>query len=280
MTSVKHSIIGLPRSGKTTFLAALWHLLNASEVDSKFVLDKLVGDTTHLNTIVEYWRKCEVVPRTSMAAEAKVSIHVREASTGKEAVLHFPDLSGETFESHLATRLCASDYVEDIDSSCGILLFVTADRESDGISILDLAPLVDGEEVKEKPEEHKEWTPKLVSIQVNLVQLLQFLQRTPFQPKVRRVAVVVSAWDVIDSKGLEPSQWLQRELPLLHQFFVSNPKSFVFNVYGVSAQGGDVKGASKGELVLKTPSTRICCVGPDTDPHDLTSPIAWLMSGE
>lgn len=280
MTSFQHSIIGLPGSGKTTFLAALWHLLDANEVSSKFVLDKLVGDHTHLNTIVEAWRRCEEVPRTSMAAEVKVSIHVKETASGKKAVLHFPDLSGESFERQLSTRSCTPDYVGGFEGSGGILLFVTANGPSNGMTILDIAPLVPGEVVIEKPEEHREWTPEMVSTQVNLVDLLQFLQRLPFRPGIRRVAIVVSAWDVIQTPDLEPAYWLQRELPLLYQFLYSNPGSFEFRIYGVSAQGGDVTSDRKSDLVVKTPSTRIRCVGPETEPHDLTSPIAWLMSSE
>lgn len=278
MTSFQHSIIGLPSSGKTTFLAALWHLLDADEVSSKFVLDKLVGDHTHLNTIAEAWRKCEEVPRTSMAAEAKVSIHVKEVMSEQKAILHFPDLSGESFEHQLSSRLCTTDYVEGFEGSGGILLFVTADRASDGMTILDVDP--PGEDVIEQPEDHCEWTPKMVSMQVKLVDLLQFLQSSPFRRDKRRIAVVVSAWDVIETPELEPARWLQRELPFLHQFLTSNPVSFEFRVYGVSAQGGDVTSDRKGELILKTPSMRISCVGPETEPHDLTSPIAWLMSSE
>jgi hypothetical protein len=278
VTSLQHTIIGLPRSGKTTFLAALWHLLNAREVSSKIVLDKLVGDHTHLNTIVEAWRKCEEVPRTSMAAETKVSIHVKEESSGRSAILHFPDYSGESFEQQLSTRSCTNEYVEGLDGSGGILLFVTADAPSEGMTIVDVAPLVPGQAVVEQSEDHRVWSPEMVSAQVNLVELLQFLQRLPFRRGLRRVAVVISAWDVIDSPNLEPANWLEREHPLLHQFLVSNDDCFEFRVYGVSAQGGDVTSGRRLELLEKTPSTRIICVGPETEPHDMTSPIVWLMS--
>lgn len=280
MTSFQHSIIGLPRSGKTTFLAALWHLLDAGEVSSKFVLDKMVGDHTHLNTIVDAWRKCEEVPRTSMAAETKVSIHVKEAASERTAVLHFPDLSGESFEQQLSTRSCTTDYVDCVEGSGGILLFITADRPSDGMAILDVAPSVPEDDVAGESEEYLDWSPKMVSEQVNLVELLQFLQRHPIRCEVRRVAVIVSAWDVIESSDLTPQLWIQRELPLLHQFLISNPDSFKFRVFGVSAQGGDVTSDCRGELVEKSPSTRIRCIDHETDSHDLTSPIAWLMSCE
>src|ERR1700680_3001601 len=141
---VQHSIIGLPRSGKTTFLAALWHLLNAGEISTKLTLDRLVGDSEHLNAIADSWRRCEEVPRTSIADEAYVSIHVRVPATGDKASLVFPDLSGESFERQLGTRRCLASYVEGFEGPGGILLFVTADRPSDGITLLDLGPDLNG----------------------------------------------------------------------------------------------------------------------------------------
>lgn len=280
MTPIRHTIIGLPSSGKTTFLAALWHLLDAGEVSSKFVLDKLEGDRTHLNTIAEAWRKCEEVPRTSMAAETTVSIHVKETTSGKTSILNFPDLSGESFELQFSSRLCSPSFIDGLDGNGGILLFTTANRSSDGITIADIAPLIPIEGLEDQFEDHRDWVPEMVPMQVRLVELLQFLQQLPFRRGIRRVAVIVSAWDVIKSPDINPLLWLEQELPLLHQFLSSNPESFLFQVYGVSAQGGDVTSDQKNELVIKTPSTRICCVGIETTQHDLTSPIAWLMSSE
>ncbi len=279
MTLRQHSIVGLQRSGKTTFLAALWHLLDAGEVSSKFVLDKLIGDHSHLNTIVEAWRRCEEVPRTSMAAEVRVSIHVRETATENEAILHFPDLSGESFELQLSARNCALDYVESYEQVDGVLLFVTADKPSDGMSIVDIAPLAADEPIVEEIESHQDWSSKMVPAQVKLVELLQFTNAAPFLRSLRRIAVIVSAWDVVQPQNIQPAEWLERELPLLHQFLIANPECFIFQVYGVSAQGGDVK-SEKHVLADKVPSVRIQCIGPETEPHDLTSPIAWLMSSE
>jgi len=280
MTPIQHTIIGLPSSGKTTFLAALWHLLDAGEVSSKFVLDKLEGDRSHLNTITEAWRKCEEVPRTSMAAETTVSIHVKETISGKTSILNFPDLSGESFELQLSSRLCTPDFIDGLGGSGGILLFITANRSSDGITIADIAPLIPHGELEGQSEDHRDWEPEVVPVQVRLVELLQFLQQLPFQRRIRRISVIVSAWDVIESPDVNPLLWLEQELPLLHQFLSSNPESFLFQVYGVSAQGGDVTSNQKDELVIKTPSTRISCIGLETTQHDLTSPIAWLMSSE
>lgn len=276
MSPQYHSILGLPRSGKTTFLAALWHVIDAGEVATKLVLDKLVGDHVYLNTIVDAWRRCEEVPRTSMAAETKVAIHVHAPVSGQKAVLGFPDLSGESFKVQFATRSCTPDYVEGFKGAGGILLFVNANRPSDGMTLADIGPAIaDGEEVHE-PEVEMEWTADVVPEQVRLVDLLQFLLRPPFLRRRRRLAVVVSAWDAVLAPKPSPEQWLRRELPLLDQFLANNPESFDVRIYGVSAQGGDVAGDQRTTLLLKTPSERIECVGPEADPHDLTAPIIWL----
>ncbi len=275
MSDVYHSIIGLPRSGKTTFLAALWHVLDAGEVSTSLVLDKLVGDHRHLNTIVEAWRQCDEVPRTSMAGETRVAIHVHQPLTDRKAVLSFPDLSGESFERQLTTRTCQSAYVKACDGDGGLLLFLTANRPLDGIVITDLAPAIAG--AVDQPGETREWTPQMVPEQVRIVELLQFLQQRPFQRRRRKVGLIVSAWDVILDPQPAPIAWLQRELPLVHQFLMSNRASFDSCVYGVSAQGGDLH-RERDALLRVTPSERIKCVGPGGTSHDITEPVTWLMA--
>jgi len=88
----------------------------------------------------------------------------------------------------------------------------------------------------------------------------------------------VSAWDVLPHPQPTPEEWVQRELPLLHQFLSTNRESFDSRIYGVSAQGGNVRSSpAKQELLHKTPSERIQCVGVHPDVHDLTDPVLWLM---
>jgi len=179
-----------------------------------------------------------------------------------------------------ATQATISDYVEGFKGAGGILLFVNANRPSDGMTLADIGPAIaDGEEVHE-PEVEMEWTADVVPEQVRLVDLLQFLLRPPFLSRRRRLAVVVSAWDAVLAPKPSPEQWLRRELPLLDQFLANNPESFDVRIYGVSAQGGDVAGDQRTTLLRMTPSERIECVGPETDPHDLTAPIIWLTGDD
>jgi len=280
MSGAHHTIIGLPRSGKTTFLAALWHLIDAGEVPTSLVLDSLVGNHEHLNEIVESWRRCLEVPRTSLAKETTVSIHFRASASDRTLALTFPDLSGESFDRQVERRYCSKQYVDGLTGEGGVMLFITADKPSDGLTILEVNSVLNEAHTEEPRDQLREWGPELVPPQVRLVELLQFVQRPPFEQRRRRLAVIVSAWDVVLTPQPSPEAWLAKELPLLHQFLECNGDNWDVRVYGVSAQGGNVRGAEREALLNLTPSQRIRCVGPSAGPHDLTSPILWLNDGD
>jgi hypothetical protein len=182
VTSQHYVIIGLPRSGKTTFLAVSRHLID-------------VGDRQHLNAIAEAWRRCEEVPRTSMAAEVSVHIHIHEPASGRKAVLSFPNLSGESFARQFATPSCRRNYVEGYEADGGILLFVKADRGHDGLTIMDLAPALEGAEDTDRAGVPRDWSPDVVPEQVQLVELLQFLQQRPFR-RARRRYRPSAGWEI------------------------------------------------------------------------------------
>lgn len=281
MTTLHHSIIGLPRSGKTTFLAALWHLIDAGEVDTKLVLHKLNGNHRYLNRIVEAWRRCEEVPRTSMSDETTVTLHVRAVDSGQQLVLDFPDLSGESLENIFKIRVCSQRYIDSYKKPGGILLFINADRPLDGLSIVDLLPLLgdaaDGD--KESATETTPWTPDLVPEQVRLVDLLQMLQRPPFERRSRRLAIVISAWDVVQPQQINPEIWLAREMPLLDQYLRTNRSSFDSRVFGISAQGGTLSNDTRSALLAQAPSRRVICTIDQESVHDITLPIYWLNEG-
>lgn len=275
MTKTLHTIIGLPQSGKTTFLAALWHLLSSHELETMLELDLHVGDHRHLDRIVDLWEQCRPVDRTPIGDEQDVTLYLKDAQ-GEQMTLSFPDLSGESFENQINQRTCNPDYVERCNNNGGLLLFVTVDKATDGIEITDAAALSDKENLA-KPKTVKPWSHNMLPQQVSLVELLQFIQKHPFSPKKRKLAVIVSAWDLVEASGIEPHEWIEREMPLLHQFLSSNPQSFEIKIYGVSAQGGTMQEESRKQLLAKhTASERIRCVGGEANIHDLTAPIAWL----
>ncbi len=148
------------------------------------------------------------------------------------------------------------------------------------MTIKDAQGLLDGEDT----EGEIEWQPKFVPEQAQLVDLLQCLQKAPFAQKTRRLAVIVSAWDVVSNRATA-NDWLLHEMPFLAQFLSTNRDSFEIKMWGVSAQGGALTTDAQGkivdtqvrtELLRQTPSNRIRCISPEGTSSDITLPLCWL----
>jgi hypothetical protein len=133
----RYMVFGFQESGKTTFAAALWHLLDSREVPTALVKGKHLGDFRYLEEIAQSWCEGWQVERTKAHQIEEIQINLRNPSAEAEFVLAFADLSGESFEKAFATRLCTSTFVDLIKGASGILLFVSADRFVDGVTILD-----------------------------------------------------------------------------------------------------------------------------------------------
>lgn len=276
MSSKNFVIMGLPKSGKTTFLAALWHLIEACEVETSLRLAQLRGDITYLNTISKAWREFNPVPRTSMQSEPTIEIVVADASSGETALLAFPDLSGEGFEQQVEQRSCTREYLERCDVCDGLILFLTANRSHDDLTLYDIHDAM-GPPGEQDVANQVPWTPKAIPEQVRLVDMLQFLTRMPFRRAKRRLAVVISAWDLVSPAQRDPAAWLARELPLVDQFLKTNGRWFEVSAYGVSAQGFDLESGDKDAAARLGTSARVIVDGPNAGPHDLTAPLKWLM---
>jgi hypothetical protein len=287
--------MGLPASGKTTFLAALWHLVESNEADSRLQLDGYRGDLSYLNLIAEAWRSFQPVPRTSQVGDKNVTIQLRNLETGISGKAFFPDLAGETFDRQVEERRCRPEFIENFDSENGILFFINADIKEDALSITELNARMPDEGaidiVNVDPAASinigndttsgllREWEPKFLPAQVKIVQLLSDLTRPPFTPRNRRLAILISAWDLTRSMDLVPSEWLAVHMPLVDQFLKTNEDLFIHQVYGVSAQGVCLNDdLAVDEAAKLTPSRRIQIVSPEGEGHDLTEPLVWLMS--
>nr|WP_280925704.1 hypothetical protein [Shewanella septentrionalis] len=275
--------MGLPASGKTTFLAALWHLVESKEVDSLLTLHGFSGDFAYLNRISEAWRSFAPVPRTSQGGETNISLQLINSQTEQKCKVMFPDLAGETFDSQVEHRVVRADFVNRFNQETGILFFINSDVKEDSLSIKELNERLQGIEsdAKVPTQPAQEWAPKFIPEQVKVVQLLSDLVTYPFEPCKRRLAVLISAWDLVTPVTLSPSEWLMNNMPLVHQFLEANTDYFVYQVYGVSAQGLDFSNDTAVESAADlVPSRRIKITNQDGEGHDLTSPLIWLMSAE
>jgi hypothetical protein len=277
--------VGLPESGKTTYLAALWHVLESREVPGSLQLTALQADREYLNKIRDAWIDFARVPRTLTPAGG-ISFYLSDETDAAFGNVDFPDLPGESFRAQWTERQWTEDFDRLIRAADGILLFLhPAIVEARGIVDFERAVGSGKGQVKGAVAE-VDWDPLRSPTQTQVVELLQFLvdawQGTPPIP----TAILVSAWDRIttlaDARGdvpPTPEAWIAARMPLLSQYLRANSDWFKFQVYGVSAQGGDFDTPGDRERMMDqiVTSERIRVVERDAESHDPTSPLRWLL---
>lgn len=276
--------VGLPQSGKTTYLAALWHVLEDQSSATMLRRRQNSVDRTYLNQIAQAWRACTPVPRTALQSDdTTVALNLEGDGFG-EFTLTVPDLGGEAFEQHIDHRKMSAAHAALFRDANGVLLFVHPDvkkgtqiSEQDQITAsiggATAAPSGSGGHVGVPVS----WKVEMLPTQAKLVELLQFILELVDQRL--RVAVVVSAWDLVEDLGQTPREYVAGRMPLLRQFVDANDDVFDHAVFGISAQGGAIPDDNSKLLGLDSLS-RIKVRHEDENDHDITKPLAWLLGGK
>ena len=286
-------VCGLPGSGKTTYLAALWHLLQSGEVETVLALQSLAfGEYEYVNAIRRTWQRGRKQIRTvGTAREVGLDLESRDGRTGR---LVFLDHSGETFDQLWELRSCSQAVAEQLRNRSGIALFVRSERIKRPVPLLEMLRVERemqeaipgrraGKVAETEPE--REWSGADSPDQVKVVDLLQILAEEMQAEHSERLAIIVSAWDRVGEYS-SATDFIARRLPLLSQYLQAGNHPFECRFYGVSAQGceyieEDHGGALPEELTallaIDEPSKRIRLVdGPETK-YDLTLPVDWLI---
>lgn len=284
-------IAGFSDVGKTTLLAALWHVLTRpGEVPGALTLSSLPKEAEYLNQLRDQWQGCEKVPHTSISSEKNLTLELATANGTKLGKVVLPDLAGETFSAQWSQRQAPAAMAELFREACGILLLVNVKspdfhvperlRDQGSVAALlcaDVGTLTTDVVTTEVPQVVQSWNPKSSGTDVQLVDLLQCIRfHWGESTKPVRLALGASAWDQVDDK--DPQAWLRHHLPLLKQYLDSNPDLFKVRLYGISAQGGSYDQETDSLLEKPKPSERIKVIGDGCGPHDVTAPIAWLLS--
>lgn len=280
-------VLGLPSSGKTTYLAALWHLITANEVNVRLKLVHLRGKgNEHLHLLVDRWLCAKTQERTTEVKSRTVTMTLKE-KTGDEFELHFPDMAGESFQRMWERRECDHSVAAQLRSR-GVLLFIHANKYKAPTWVIDEVQQNKALGIVPEPEQPINWRPELSPTQVQVVDLLQslkFLQLTALDAGPRRLAIVLSAWDKAAAEGRSPEEYLARHFPLLRQYLANGVgEGWVWTVFGVSAQGGEYDEDDKPPREeaqrmrdVNIPSQRIKVVTDVAESHDLTEPLTWLL---
>jgi hypothetical protein len=284
-------MVGLPRTGKTSFLAALWHVVRSSEVPGSMTLVRREGSQAYLNQIASQWSQCKELARTSGEGENGIALLLSHVESGLGLRLEIPDTSGEMYQSHWEFRQCSDSFAKLAQNSDGCLLFIHPEMLVEPSFLVDANAIYDEwtaddtaeestEETEEVDEENvesevAEWEAKKAPTQVQLIEILQDL--VELGKRRQRIAIIISAWDVAKKSGLTPGQWFEARAPMLWQYLQSNPEQFRHSIFGVSAQGGKTDEAER-LLEHHNASERIEVLHKAYSGHDITAPIKWLAS--
>lgn len=265
--------MGLPSTGKSTFLAALTYSLQQMDLPTKLHWGRFTNDHQYLINLSTLWLEATVLSRTNESMQKNaLTIELKDEEENEYSVT-FPDLSGEIFQRQYKDREMDWDIVEAIKNSDGIMLFVSPAEiyEPEFIAnIHEEVRRIEGGDSIDLNQEPRDVTS------VQLVELLQFVNYIKTEGKTRLI-VVVSAWDLIIDYN-NPEEFLRERLSLLWQYLKANSDIFDAYFYGVSAQGGKIENDSDSENLIQKyqyPVERISVVDNEGKIHHDLSKLLW-----
>jgi len=284
--SANIAVVGMPASGKTTYLAALWHMVREAGAVTALSFESLSdGNYEHLNALAKLWRQGKIQQRTQLAGMRTVSMRLRSGN-GQPVQIMFPDVPGEDFSRMWEKRDLDKGMVETLTAPF-ILLLVNGDTIQLPAWVVERQALAKAMGLPlQSPAAGIEWSADLAPTQVKVVDLLQMLMVDELDVGPRRLALVISAWDRVADEELTPTELLSTKLPLLDQYLRSGRDPWTWSVWGVSAQGGIYEDPEKGEKFAATDalrdldraSDRIKVVRDGATSSDITRPLDWLIS--
>ncbi len=271
---------GLPKTGKTSFLALLYIAIMRGKAPG-LILGSFQDDREYAQSIANRLNRCEEATHTEVNEVRRLQLSLALGEARRQALLRIPDLSGETWEEVAVQREWSTALDASVRSSESALIFVHANRVDSHPSVATVrrgaSALGADLAGTSKPVDGKPRAGATVSpTQVHVVDMLQLLAEER-QVRPARAGLVVSAWDIVD-QSIAPRAWLDREMPLVSQYVGANSDWLEFDVYGVSAQGGSFNDAASKEALCKEDALERAIIkdgrGQSTS---IGTPIRWAL---
>ena len=270
MDKKKVFMIGMPSSGKTTYLASLCRLLlyGGQETGWKLDVKDVPEGFERVQILIKNINSYKAVRRTYGLELNNVALSLYNQN---QEWMQFvvPDSSGEIFRDLVYDRRIASNIMEQIVESDMLLFFINVNtmiseeriklgeksaikqlNEEQGDKVTQSAEDIveeyardrENEQIKSKEQvKNKEKEQKKYNNQSALVELLQII--IYLVPHSLNIRFVISAWDLVEKEfkqdKVTPKEYIKIKLPLLYQYLEFNSKLFDYEIWGVSAQGGD-----------------------------------------
>lgn len=256
-------IVGLPDSGKSTYIGALWHVVqnDADKIDLSLIAsdDNLPNNTVQLTALSKSWHNVEDMDRTSSDVPNSISLILRRKNEESEFTLNVPDFRGESIR-----QIVTKNQPQEFDDWCqkaDSLLYMVANIHP-GIYADDFINDEDDEDddevtatktqLKEVPPlEPKNMTPAALNML-----LLRYLKE---HVSCKKIVICLSAWDKISrvSPCISPENYLKGHSPALYNFIKYHFPETRF--YGLSAQGEAYSYVEAGEGESKKKTVTVEC---------------------
>jgi hypothetical protein len=280
--------LGLPRTGKSTFLGAFWALIQ-SPFEASVREASFSGDRSYVQRLADQVARGEEPDRTALDADEELAVEVYFEPEGLADLL-IPDTSGESLRVLAERRIWYPRLLAACTDATAILVFIHPERlrvpqrivvaaageqtapGEQGESAPEDVEFHPGDAVRFQAQEHACTAAELIDVFENLAEC--WSDRRPI-----RVGVVISAWDRVggDPKPT-PYEWMAARLPGVLATLESNRDVADFEVFGVSAQGGALE--DRDELLAKGEiCDRVFAEDRDGRAVSLVDPIRWAIWG-
>ena len=282
MSITKCMIAGLPGSGKSTYIGALWYcLMHPEKIEGiKMVADKmnLADDLTVLNRLSDAYKYVKLIDRNYSDQNETVQINLKVADSDTRLQVEIPDFLGENFRNlvELKESELVSEWLKDTDTLVYFMNEVTPPEFED-----DHGPEDDDSPMPAK--EVPQFSIKTISaVAMNIMVLKCLLSKKSF----KKVVIVLSWWDQKTNNGTtknNPQEYLKDNSPALFNFIQHHIPNF--EIIGLSAQGqeypkedqGNYEVAKKEIKAKMREGKRSFVEIEDEIIHDLSLPLYLLI---
>jgi|GEM_PF-2372622 len=131
-------VLGLPRAGKSSFIAATSHILQFNEIPTLLKFDHLSAEDKYLFELRSDWQNCKAFERTAGGPVHAITLHLK-TDAGEKLSVYFPDVAGEEFEEQWSGREWSVEFTAAASSATGFLLFINPITLEKPLSKADVA---------------------------------------------------------------------------------------------------------------------------------------------
>ena len=235
-------IAGLPESGKSTYLGALWYITQNGNGKIDLALGTtnmdLPENTSLLDSLSQKWQRVEDMDRTSNDASEDISFLMCPKGSERLFSLEVPDFRGESIRQILTMNQPSK--FNEWCSKAGYLLFFISNYQPGSF-----ADDFNDDDEEENLNENSIDSPVIPTLEAKdmtpAAQNMLILRYLKENYRFDKIVVCLTAWDKIlsDDNTAIPEKYLMEKSPALYNFISYHFGKIKY--FGLSAQGEEYK---------------------------------------